>query len=262
MSARPPRRRRAGRRHHRVERLAERGDPGDAAGRQRRRSPATTSRSPASPSATARTTSRGARPSRSAATAARSRRCAPRSASTRSSASRPPRPAIDMPAGCATSTWCWAIPPGARRRPHGAHLPQPAGDVDLGGRAHHGGRRRALAHRPPPPGRRPGPGPGAPCGRSPQPPVQTSLKRELGTTGSGFGAPLRSQRPRSARSGRRARSPGLVPRLERRRAAPPTAPVQRRLELRSADALDVAPVGRKPIEIDAGRTLGSRSRKA
>ncbi len=52
-----------------------------------------------------------------------------------------------------------------RRRPHGAHLPQPAGDVDLGGRAHDGGRRRALAHRPPPPGRRPGPGPGAPCGR-------------------------------------------------------------------------------------------------
>ena len=136
--ARARRRRRAGRRRHRVERLAERGDPGDAAGRDAPSSRATSSRS------TGIDDQRGAELRRAGARPSRSRRDgAPVATLTPGEALLPGRAPADLRgrhrhrAAGATSTSCWAIRPKARRRgaPHRAHLPQSAGDVDLGRRA-------------------------------------------------------------------------------------------------------------------------------
>ena len=158
--ARACRDRRAGRRHHRVERLAERGDPGHAAGRdgdrRRLRLHSGRGRRPAGPELR-----RAARDLRGQPGRPPGRDAGPREALLPGRAPADLR-GRDRHRLAARPLRGPGRSGGHRRRARGAHLPQSAGDVDLGGRRDHGPGRRALADRPPPPHRRADAGPPTP----------------------------------------------------------------------------------------------------
>ena len=153
-----------------LERLAERGDPGDAAGRDAQSSPATTS-----PSSGIEDRARGRTTSRRRAIVEVTRDGSPVATLIPEKRYYPvERPADDR--GRRSTPGFWrdlyvVLGDPAERcggRARDADLRQPAGDVDLGRRADHGLAGLHLAERSPPPGRRAAPGARTPGAAAPR----------------------------------------------------------------------------------------------